>query len=162
MPRYRCATCGKVFDPEKSEICPKCGTIVAPSVLTQIERKQTAARLRADARDNSDAHCHEDDAWLGSSAAQAHRAKTAAWHENAAQINDPYNAASAQRGQAAPNPQAPVQNVTRPSSNRKQKKPIPLILLILIPFFIIMLVNVLRGIFQILGTVFGDGSYFFP
>ena len=162
MAYYKCAACGRSFNPERDEICPRCGTIVAPSVLAQVERKQTAARLRADALENEDTHCHEDDAWLGSYAAQAHRARTAAWHESTARTNDPYNAASAKTGQASERPQAPAQNVTRPTNSGKQKKPIPLILLILIPFFIVMLVNILRGILQVLGTVFGDGSYFFP
>lgn len=74
MKNYRCATCGKLFDPEKSEICPSCGAAVAPSVLTRIERKQTAVRLRAEGKLNYDDHCHEDDAWVGSAAAQNHRA----------------------------------------------------------------------------------------
>lgn len=71
---YRCPTCGKSFDAERNEICPACGAAVAPSVLTRIERKHTAARLRAEGMTHYDEHCHEDDAWKGSYGAQAHRA----------------------------------------------------------------------------------------
>ena len=73
MRGYRCLSCSKVFDPEKNEICPACGAAVAPSVLTRIERKRTAVRLRAEGMTHYDDHCHEDDAWKGSYGAAAHR-----------------------------------------------------------------------------------------
>ncbi len=83
MPRYRCASCGKLFDPSKNELCPKCGAAVAPSVLTRIERKTTAERLRAEGMRDYDDHCHEDDGWKSNSygaesrraALQAHEAE---------------------------------------------------------------------------------------
>lgn len=74
MQGYKCASCGKVFDPSRKEFCPGCGTAVAPSVLTRIERKKTAQRLRAEGmRDYAD-NCHEDDAWSDSYGASTHRA----------------------------------------------------------------------------------------
>lgn len=74
MRLYQCASCGKRFDPEKNEICPRCGAAVAPSVLTRMERKQTAQRLRADGKLNNDDHCHEDDSWTDSYGASTHLA----------------------------------------------------------------------------------------
>lgn len=141
MPAYRCITCGKTFDAAKDEICPRCGTFVAPAVLTQIERQKTAARLRADALENDDPHCHEDDSWSGSQAARIHRARTAAWHETTAQGSNPYTAAATQplptrgtsgRPAAAPSQPAPA---VRQSQQQTEKKPklwlIPVIIMIL-------------------------------
>lgn len=129
MSAYRCITCGKTFDPAKDEICPRCGTFVAPAVLTQIERQKTAARLRADALENDDPHCHEDDSWSGSRAARIHRARTAAWHESTAQGSNPYTAAANQPA-AAPCQPAPAVRQSQP-----EKKPklwlIPVIIMIL-------------------------------
>lgn len=71
--RYQCASCGKRFDVEKNDVCPRCGAAVSPSVLTRMERKQTAERLRADGKLNYDDHCHEDDAWGDSYGKDAHR-----------------------------------------------------------------------------------------
>ena len=81
MRNYRCISCGKLFDPEKEEICPACGAAVAPSVLTRIERKRTAARLRAEGNTHFDERCHEDDGWSSNSyGAQSRRAAVRA-HE---------------------------------------------------------------------------------
>ena len=74
MITYKCASCGRIFNPEKHEICPRCGDAVAPSVLTRIERKHTAQRMREEGRLNYDDHCHEDDAWTQSYGAGTHRA----------------------------------------------------------------------------------------
>ena len=71
--RYKCPTCGKVYNPEKDEICPRCGDAAAPSVLTRIERKRTAQRLRAEGKFDYDEHCHEDDAWRQSYGSSTHR-----------------------------------------------------------------------------------------
>lgn len=80
MPKYQCLSCGKRFDPEKNDICPRCGAAVAPSVTTRIERKQTAQRMRAEGQFHYDEHCHEDDPWKGSYGAETHRAAVRA-HE---------------------------------------------------------------------------------
>ncbi|MBQ1371906.1 MAG: hypothetical protein IIY70_03145 [Oscillospiraceae bacterium] len=74
MPWYKCATCGKLFNPAKTELCPKCGDAVAPSVLTRMERRETAARLRTEGMYDYDEHCHEDDGWKSNSyGAESHR-----------------------------------------------------------------------------------------
>ena len=72
MPGYRCS-CGKIYNPETDEFCPKCGVATPPSILSRVERKETAARLRAEGMTHYDDHCHEDDAWRGSYGAQVHR-----------------------------------------------------------------------------------------
>ena len=74
MLKYKCASCGKVFYPEKDEVCPRCGDAAAPSVLTRIERKQAAQWLRSEGNHHYDEHCHDDDAWNRSYGADAHRA----------------------------------------------------------------------------------------
>ena len=86
MLRYKCPTCGKIYYPEKDEICPKCGDAAAPSVLTRIERKRTAERLRAEGKYHFDEHCHEDDAWRQSYGAGVHRAAVRS-HEAALRAN---------------------------------------------------------------------------
>ena len=73
MRNYKCASCGKNFDPEKEDICPACGAAVAPSVMTRIERKRTAQRMRAEGKFNYDDHCHEDDSWKNRIAALGYR-----------------------------------------------------------------------------------------
>ncbi len=166
MPVYRCAVCGKTFDPEKNEICPRCGTIVAPSVLTQIERKQTAARLRADAMENDDTHCHEDDAWHGSRAAQLHRARAAAWHESAANGRNPYGASSANVVRAdrteAASPRPHRKSLSYRIRDRVQKTPILMIFIALIPMIFILLAILLNNLLQELVFFFDGNSYFFP
>ncbi len=74
MRGYRCPSCGKLYDPEKIELCPACGAAPAPSIWTGIERKRTAARFRDEERQGSHPHCHEDDAWTGSYGAKTHSA----------------------------------------------------------------------------------------
>lgn len=66
MASYRCESCGKSFDPNKSEICPGCGAAVPPKVLTRLQRRQGAAGFVQEERENHDPKCHEDDAWTGS------------------------------------------------------------------------------------------------
>lgn len=66
MINYRCKDCGKVFHPEKHEICPRCGLAVDPTVLRQLERARTEAGFLAEEREGHDPDCHEDDAWTGS------------------------------------------------------------------------------------------------
>lgn len=157
MPSYRCITCGKTFDPEKDEICPRCGTIVAPSVLAQIERKQTAARLRREAKENADPHCHEDDAWRGSSAAEAHRAQTAAWHESAARGANPYN--PNQSAAQTPARSNPVRNVPTPAAQRSQKARKPKFPF-LIPLIIIIMWIILFRILRVVNSItWGGFSY---
>ena len=73
MPSFKCGNCGKVYDPEIDGFCPKCFTATPPSVISRVERKQTAARLRAEGMTHYDDHCHEDDAWKNSYGAAAHR-----------------------------------------------------------------------------------------
>lgn len=142
MPSYRCITCGKIFDPEKYEICPGCGDAVAPSVLTRVERKRTAARLRAEGMYDYDDHCHEDDAWKGSYGSQVHRAAVQS-HE--ANLRAGYNAHSAydvtNRGAAQPAP--------RTTGTQSTRKPSPALIKFLLPLSIILvyiLFRILLGI----------------
>ena len=176
MPIYRCPQCGKSFNPEKLEICPRCGGAVAPSVMTRVERKQTAERLRAEGKMNYDEHCHEDDAWKDSYGASTHRAAVRA-HEST--IRAGYRAHS-----PADNPNAnptrvsnanptrvsnanPAQTNAR-SSNKNmgplekllQKHPAMILLVFLIPFFLFILINVLSGIVRFLSSLVGSGSFF--
>lgn len=74
MMKYKCPSCGKVFNPEKDEICPKCGEAAAPSVMTRLERRRAAQWLRAEGNHHYDEHCHDDDAWKQSYGADTHRA----------------------------------------------------------------------------------------
>lgn len=137
MPIYRCITCGKTFDPERNEICPSCGAAVAPSVLTRVERKQTAARLRAEGMYDYDDHCHEDDAWKGSYGAQTHKAAVRT-HE--ANLRAGYNAHSAydvtNRGAAQPAPQTP--------RTQQTQKPAPTVFKFLLPLSILLVYILFR------------------
>ena len=151
MIRYKCPSCGKYFDPEKNEICPRCGAAVAPSVMTRIERKQTAQRLRAEGKFNYDEHCHEDDAWAQSYGAGTHRAAVRS-HE--ASLRAGYAAHP-----SADNPnQRPVANPTRVSnanpaaqggarnqSNKKNPKVLPWLA---IAWFLYVLFQMLRSILR--------------
>ena len=74
MITYKCPSCGKLYNPEKNEICPKCGDATAPSVMTQIERRRIAQWLRTEGSHSYDQHCHDDDAWANSYGAAVHRA----------------------------------------------------------------------------------------
>ena len=134
MPSYRCITCGKIFDPEKNEICPACGDAVAPSVLTRVERKQTAARLRAEGMYDYDDHCHEDDAWKGSYGSR---------HE--ANLRAGYNAHSAydvtNRGAAQPVAQTVRAQTTQ---TRSAQTASPAIFKFLLPLSVLLVYILLR------------------
>ena len=140
MPSYRCITCGKIFDPEKFEICPGCGDAVAPSVLTRVERKRTAARLRAEGMYDYDDHCHEDDAWKGSYGSQVHKTAVQA-HE--ANLRAGYNAHSAydvtNRGAAQPVVRTTQTRSSSKSSFRISKFLLPLSILLVYILFRILL-----------------------
>ena len=147
MRNYKCASCGKLFDPEKNEICPRCGTAVAPSVLTRIERKRTAQRLRAEGKLNYDEHCHEDDAWKGSYGASTHRAAVRS-HE--ASLRDNYAShkpADNPTGMAAPNP--PSVQSTQRQQQRKQNEPAKVLKWIGLVWLLIFLFNLLRSLFRV-------------
>ena len=140
MPSYRCVNCGKIFDPERYEICPGCGDAVAPSVLTRVERKRTAARLRAEGMYDYDDHCHEDDAWKGSYGSQAHRVAVQS-HE--AELRAGYNAHSAydvtNRGAAQPVTQTTQTQSHRTSTVKVSKFLLPLSILLVYILFRILL-----------------------
>ena len=155
MPRCQCPVCGKIFDPERTEICPSCGAAVPPSVLTRVERKQTAARLRAEGMTHYDEHCHEDDVWKGSYGAQTHRAAVRS-HEAALRAGYQAHSASDVTTRGA----APAQERrTRPQKrfstrvrDRVQKSPALMILIIFLPgvlFFVLALIGtILRALFN--------------
>lgn len=146
MKNYRCASCGKRFDPEKDEICPGCGAAVAPSVLTRIERKRTAVRLRAEGKMNYDTHCHEDETWNGSDAARNHRAAVRS-HE--ASLRDNYAAHSAAdnpnraASPAPPTLQARVRKRRKSLIEKLLEKPMLLMLLIFLFFVAFALLMVI-------------------
>ncbi len=93
MRGYRCESCGKTFDPEKEDLCPRCGATVRPSVLTGIQRKQNAAWLRSEGK-HADPGCHEDDAWSASYGAQTHRAAVRAHEAELRAANVAHNRAT--------------------------------------------------------------------
>lgn len=158
MRNYRCISCGKLFDPEQFEICPKCGAAVAPSVMTRLERKHTAQRLRAEGKTNYDEHCHEDDAWKGSYGAGAHRLAVRAHESNlregyaAHSPADNPNANPSRVSNANPNRAsgagAAGQNGAQTSRQNKlaellQKHPALVFLIFLIPFFFALAMSIL-------------------
>ena len=155
MPSNRCLTCGKTFDPEKREICPACGAAVAPSVLTRVERKQTAARLRAEGMYDYDDHCHEDDAWKGSYGSQVHKTAVQA-HE--ANLRAGYNAHSSYdvttSGSVPGYQTRRVDLVSNTQTNRArpQVSPAVAVLRFLLPFSIILVAI----LFSILLTIVGN------
>ena len=155
MLSYRCPTCGKSYDAEKTEICPACGAAVAPSVLTRIERKTTAARLRAEGMTHYDDHCHEDDAWKGSYGAQTHRAAVQS-HE--AQLRAGYRAHSEADVTTRGNP-TPVAPAAR---TQARKKPTPGIVKFLLPLSIILVYILFRILFSILAELRAFGGISFP
>ena len=174
MRNYRCATCGKLFDPEKNEICPACGTAVAPSALTRVERKQTAARLRAEGMTHYDDHCHEDDAWKGSYGAQTHRSAVRS-HEQELRAN--YNAHSGadvttrNGGIVHTNPTR-VSNANayrNAAGNRKKKmgdkiqeKPALMLLIFFFPALLAILMMLISMLFRAVGSFSGLGSFWSP
>ena len=83
MASYRCESCGKSFDPNKSEICPSCGSAVPPKVLIRIQRRQGVAGFLREERENHDPKCHEDDAWTGSYGEQLYHQRSSG-HSHAA------------------------------------------------------------------------------
>ena len=93
MRGYRCESCGKTFDPEKEDLCPRCGATVRPSVLTGIQRKKNAAWLRSEGK-FADPGCHEDDAWSASYGAQTHRAAVHAHEAELRAANVAHNQAT--------------------------------------------------------------------
>lgn len=168
MRGYRCPSCGKLFDPEKDEICPACGAAVAPSVMTRIERKRTAQRMRAEGKYNYDEHCHEDDTWKGSYAAQTHRE---AVHAHEANLRAGYAAHSAADNRSNASNTRTAARTTRSRKQSKkfrdviQEKPILLVLLIiLIPLGFFLVSRILFGILEWitqLGQSIGNGSFSF-
>lgn len=163
MRNYKCASCGKNIDPEKEDICPACGAAVAPSVMTRIERKRTAQRMRAEGKFNYDDHCHEDDSWKGSYGAQTHRA---AVREHEANLRAGYAAHS-----SADNPtrvsNANSAAVSRPRKQKKtlgdriQQNPGLLLLIFLLPFAFMLVTGFLSALLEWLGK-FGDLGFSFP
>ena len=159
--RYQCASCGKYFNPEKDEICPKCGAAAAPSVMTRIERRRTAERLRAEGKFDYDDHCHEDDSWAGSYGASAHRAAVRS-HE--AQLRADYsahrpadnptrlsNANAAGRPAATPAARPAANAAPRPAarqrSSRTQNKPKP-VSWVFLAWMLYVLFRVLAAVFD--------------
>ena len=140
MPRYCCMTCGKYFDPEKIEICPTCGAAAAPSVMTRVERKQTAARLRAEGMYDYDDHCHEDDAWKGSYGSQVHKTAVQA-HE--ANLRAGYNAHSAYDVTNRGNPQ-PAPRAQAPQTRKTYKQPPNTLFRFLLPLSILLVYILFR------------------
>lgn len=145
MRGYPCQSCGRVFDPEKSDICPACGAAVSPSVLTRIERKKTARWLRAEGQTHYDEHCHEDDSWAGSYGAENHRAAVQS-HESALRSNyaahTPVDHPSLRSGDAS----RPAETFTTPSqrnakqSEKKSHAPLLIFLILLVLYLLTMIV----------------------
>lgn len=98
MRGYRCESCGKTFNPEKEDLCPRCGATVRPSVLTGIQRKKNAAWLRSEGK-FADPGCHEDDAWSASYGARTHRAAVHAHEAELRAANVAHNQATDPAGQ---------------------------------------------------------------
>ncbi len=155
MLRYRCTNCGKYFNPEKTEICPACGTAAAPSVLTRIERKQTAARLRAEGMTHYDDHCHEDDAWRGSYGAQAHRAAVQSHEANLRAGYRAHSAYDVTTTKAPPGIRTSrVSAVTNTQTDRSkpQVSPALALLRILLPLGIIFIAILFSILISIVGS----------
>jgi hypothetical protein len=165
MNGYRCQSCGKAFDPEKTEICPACGAAAAPSVMTRIERKRTAVRLRAEGMLHYDDHCHDDDAWKGSYGAQAHRSAVQAHEANIRANYRAHDAADVTTRDAKPAPRSKKQE--NKLAKLLQTRPILIALLFfLIPLICILLGSILSAVIRLVESLadsFG-GSFgsFFP
>jgi hypothetical protein len=161
MPIYCCQTCGKRIDPDKEEICPACGTAVAPSVLTRVERKRTAARLRAEGMTHYDDHCHDEDSWRGSYGAQAHRAAVRSHEEN---LRAGYRAHSTAdvtvRGTGAP--AAQVGNGGRKQEKRKRGHLGLILIVAFLPILLMIFGRIISSIFELLREVLGGGISFYP
>lgn len=144
MRGYPCQSCGKVFDPEKSDICPACGAAVSPAVLTRIERKNIARWLRTEGQTHYDEHCHEDDAWAGSYGAQTHQAAVRS-HE--AELRAGYAAhipadhPSLRAGTTLPE-EASGANSQRNAkqSEKKSRAPLLIFFIILVIYFLIRII----------------------
>lgn len=150
MINYCCQTCGKRFDPEKEEICPCCGAAAAPSVLTRIERKQTAARLRAEGMTHYDDHCHEDDAWKGSYGAQAHRAAVRSHEADLRAGYRAHDAADVTVRGAASALQAEKSQKSRSNPNRRPMGMLMLLIIFLLPLLLMILGSIFSAIIRLL------------
>ena len=162
MPSYRCLTCGKTFDPERNEICPSCGDAVAPSVLTRVERKQTAARLRAEGMYDYDDHCHEDDAWKNSYGAEAHKAAVQTHEANLRAGYSAHSAYDVTQSTAQGNAASQYRPVPGTQTNRNQSRNTPNLaaLKFLIPLGIILTIILLNILFSAIGSL--SSGYYFP
>ena len=165
MKNYRCQSCGKLFDPEKMEICPSCGAAPAPSVMTRIERKQTAQRLRAEGKFNYDEHCHEEDSWKGSYGASTHREAVRAHEEG---LRAGYHAHQGADVTTRDQP-APVRTATSSAARRSQsakkifdKNPaLLLVLIFVLPLILFILLMIVPAIIEAIERL-GSSSFYFP
>lgn len=48
MSYFRCPQCGRRFDAEREELCPRCGEAIPPGLRLRVERRQYDANLRTD------------------------------------------------------------------------------------------------------------------
>ena len=181
MRNYRCISCGKLFDPEKEEICPACGAAVAPSVLTRIERKRTAARLRAEGNTHFDERCHEDDGWSSNSygaqsrqaAVRAHEAELRAGyaaHSSAdhptrvsnanpkpSSGSNPSRVSNANAGQSAGASAAPARKRKKTLGDRVHQNPALLLLILLLPLALAFAAGFIRSLLAWLEGFAGIG-----
>ena len=162
MASYRCESCGKNFDPEKSEICPKCGASIPPSLMTRIERKKTATRMRAEGKMNYDEHCHEDDSWRGSYGAQSHRS---AVREHEAELRSNYAAHRPVDHPTRVSNANPAQSQRKKPKSFQQKieeKPALLLLIFLLPMAFFILSMVLSSLITWINDFAGNFGFQFP
>lgn len=148
MASYRCESCGKSFDPNKSEICPGCGAAVPPKVLTRLQRRQGAAGFVKEERDNHDPKCHEDDAWTGSYGEQQ-------YHKRAAQ--------HAHAHPSAPNPTRvsnanPARRSSGSSGNRS-KSPMYTLFFVVAIISIAIIIFTLLFVFQDMRSAFENADF---
>ncbi|MBR3076900.1 MAG: hypothetical protein IKH07_03155 [Oscillospiraceae bacterium] len=168
MRKYRCEYCGKSFDPEKDCLCPGCGAAVPPSLMTRIERKETAVRLRAEGKLNYDDHCHEDDSWHESYGAQTHRA---AVRQHEAELRSKY---AAHKPADAPKREKPVTSGgggPAPQSWKRQSgfqfrlrdhAKLTALLLFLAPALLLFLYLIISFFVQFLAGLGGSFGHSFP
>lgn len=159
MLNYCCQTCGKRFDPERTEICPNCGTAAAPSVITRIERKQTAARLRAEGMTHYDDHCHEDDAWKGSYGAQSHRAAVRSHEANLRASYRAHDAADVTVRDAGP---AQAEGSGRKQEKRQRSRFGLILLFALLPALLTILGKLISSVLELLQRLLGGFGSLFP
>ena len=153
MRNYRCISCGKLFDPEKEEIGPACGAAVAPSVLPRIERKRTAARLRAEGNTHFDERCHEDDGWSSNSygaqsrraAVRAHEAELRAGYAAHSSADHPTRVSNANAGQSAGASAAPARKRKKTLGDRVHQNPALLLLILLLPLALAFATGFIRS-----------------